>query len=111
MAHTKTGDRDRKITIEAVTKGKSTGGAPTETWTTLCTPWAKVRSLTGREYYAAIAAQVVAQEMLAFDIRFRSDVRPSTARVQYQGRIYNIRRVEEVGRKDSLVVYADTVAA
>jgi SPP1 family predicted phage head-tail adaptor len=75
------------------------------------TVWANVRPLSGREYYAALAAQIVAEETLVFEIRHRTDVRPGTARVLYESRTYNIRRVAEIGRRDGLSIFADTVEA
>jgi len=112
------GELDREIVLQAKTAGQSGSGEPTEVWAPIDTGgvpagtvWAKVRPLSGREYYAALGAQIVAEETLVFRIRFRTDVRPGTARIQYEARTYNIRRVAEVGRRDGLDIYADTVTA
>lgn len=102
---------DRLITIQFKTPGTSGSGEPTESWGGDVTEWAKVEPLTGREYYAQPAEQLVAAEMLRFTIRFRGDVRPSTARVQYQGRAYNVRRVGETERARWLQVDAETKVA
>ena len=104
---------DREITIQFLTKGTSSSGEPTEDWTTIAaaTEWAKVVPLSGREYYAQSAEQLVAIETLHFMIRFRSDVRPGTARIQYQGRTYNIRRVGETERNRWLEIDADCKVA
>ena len=111
------GRLDRRITLEFVTRGKSAGNEPTEDWTTIApvAVWAEVRPLSGREFFAATAAQIVADEMLAFTIRHRADVRPGSARIKYNAgdeeRVYNIRRVAEIGRRDGLEIFAETVSA
>ncbi len=107
------GQLDRQVTLEFKTVGQSSSGEPTEDWVTISPVpvWARVRPLSGREYYAALGAQIVAEETLVFTIRYRSDVRAGTARVLYEGRIYDIRRVAEVGRRDGLEIFADTARA
>lgn len=107
------GKLDREITLEFKTSGQSGSGEPTEDWVTIppVNVWADVRPLSGREFYAAAAAQMVADEVLVFTIRFRSDVRPGVARVQYQGRTYNLRRVAELGRQEGLELFGETVEA
>lgn len=109
------GERNREIVIEFRSQGQSGSGEPTETWGSPAPAWAKVRPLSGREYYALLAQQIVAEEMLVFNIRWRADVRPGTARVKYNAgdveRIYNVRRVAEVGGRAELDVYADTAVA
>jgi SPP1 family predicted phage head-tail adaptor len=114
----KIGAFDREIVLEGKTSGKSAGGEPTETWTPLDTGgvspgmvWSNVTGLSGREYYAAAAAQIVAEETLRFTFRWRGDVRPGTVRVQYLTRAYNIRRVVELGRRQWLQVEADSFKA
>jgi len=105
------GELDRKITLEFKTAGQSGSGEPTETWGTPTPVWARVRALSGREFYGALAAQIVAAETLHFLIRWRADVRAGTARILYDGRTYNISRVAEVERRVFLDVLADTVKA
>jgi len=105
------GKLDREITLEFKTAGQSGSGEPTEVWGQPAVVWAAVRPLSGGEYYAALGAQIVAEETLVFRIRFRTDVRPGTARIQYEARTYNIRRVAQVGRRDGLDIFADTVTA
>ena len=108
------GALDRQILLEFKTAGQSGSGEPTEAWGGAATVWAFVEPLSGREFYSLLAVQMVASEMLRFRIRFRADVRPNTARVTYPatgGRLYNIRRVAEVGRRAYLDIDADTVTA
>jgi len=109
------GELDREITLEFKTAGQSSSGEPTETWGTPATVWANVRPLSGRELYTQLGAQLVADETLVFTIRHRTDVRAGTARIKYNAgdteRIYNIRRVAELGRRAGLEIFADTVTA
>ena len=109
------GERDREIVVEFKSAGQSGSGEPTETWGSPETLWAKVRSLNGREYYSLMAQQIVAEEMLVFNLYWRADVRPGTSRIKYNAggaeRIYNVRRVEEIGRRAELNVFADTAVA
>ncbi len=102
---------DRQIVIQFATKGKTSSGAPTITWGGDVTLWANVAPLSGREYYAQPAEQLVAIETVRFTIRFRSDVRPGVARVMYQGRNYDVRRVAEPERNRWLEIDADCKAA
>lgn len=109
------GERNSEIVLEFKAKGQSGSGEPTETWGSPVTVWAKVRPLSGREAYALIAQQIVAEEMLVFNIYWRSDIRADTARIKYNAgdveRIYNVRRVEEIGRRAELNVFADSAVA
>ena len=105
------GKLDRQITLQFKTAGKSASGEPTEAWGTNTVVYARVQPLNGREYWAAVAAQIVAEEMLVFTIWFRADVRAGAAQILYQNRTYNIRRVTEIGRREFLECYADTKAA
>ena len=109
------GERDREIVVEFKSDGQSGSGEPTETFGSPETIWAQVRSLSGREAYALLAQQIVADEMLVFNIYWRPDVRPGKARIKYNAgdveRIYNVRRVVEIGRRAELDVFADTAVA
>lgn len=105
------GSLDRQITLQFKTSSVSAGGEPLDTWGGDVKVWALVEPVSGREYFAALAAQLVAEEFLSFTIRFRSDVRPGTAQVVYQGRTYNIRRVAEEGRRQYLQIFGETTTA
>jgi len=102
---------DRQITLQFATTGKSASGEPTLTYGGDVPTWARVEPVSGREYYAAPADQLVALDVLRFRIRFRDDVRPRTAQIVYQGRVYNIRSVAEVRRRRWLEVEADCKVA
>ncbi len=107
------GALDRQITLEFKTSGQTASGEPTETWGTATVIAANVRAVSGREYYAALGAQIVAEEMLVCTVRYHANlnIRPGTARVLYETRTYNIRRVVELGRRQWLEIHADTAVA
>lgn len=109
------GELDRLITLEFKTSGQSASGEPTETWGSAESVWAKVIPLSGAEFFSALAAQLVAEEMLVFHVRYRTDIRAGVTRIKYNPgdveRIYNIRRVTEVGRRVRLEIHADSKRA
>ncbi|RPH38358.1 head-tail adaptor protein [bacterium] len=92
------GKLDRQIIIEQLTQTQgSVYGEPTESWTTWHTCWANVYSGGGREFEAA--RQISAEIDTQFQIRY-VDGLISTMRINYDGRYYDIHRVQEVGRRD-----------
>jgi SPP1 family predicted phage head-tail adaptor len=92
------GKLDRRIVIEELTQGVgSTYGEPTETWTTWRECWANVYSGAGREIEAA--RQITAEIDTQFQIRWVEGLTP-TMRISYDGRYYDIHRIEEVGRRN-----------
>lgn len=105
------GRLDREVLLEFKTQGKSAHGEPTDTWGQPATVYAGVHPANGRKYYSATGAQLVAEEGLVFTIRFRADVRPSSTRLTYGGRVYIIRNVTELGRQVGLEVLGETVTA
>jgi SPP1 family predicted phage head-tail adaptor len=105
------GQLDRQITLEFKTAGKSASGEPTEAWGGAVVVFANRLPMSGREYFSAVGAQKVAEEMITYKIRFRADVRPGVARIQDGGRMYQIRHVVELGRQVGLELMAETVTA
>ena len=51
------GALDQRVTVERLQQGQDELGQPFNTWTALFTTWAAVEPLSGREYFAASAAQ------------------------------------------------------
>lgn len=95
------GDLDRKIVIQTVTESRSGSGAVTDSWSAFATVWAKVRPLSGREYLAA--AQINAEVDTEFTIRWLSGVTPKM-RISYDGNIYDIEHIAEIGRREGLKI-------
>lgn len=91
------GELDRRIRIQALTPGQnSTYGEPTEAWTDWLVTWANVTPLTGRELYDA--RQLSAEVDTRFRVRWKSGLVP-TMRILYDGKIYDIYHIAEIGRR------------
>ena len=97
----RSGQIDRRITIEQNTAGRDAAGAETESWTALADMpvWAEVRPAAGREFFDA--QQIVAEAKVVFRIRYRSDV-DHKMRVNYAGNLYDIHGIAELGRQEGL---------
>ena len=67
------GEMRERITLQTSTGfTRSIGGAPSRTWSTLATVWAKVVTSGGREFAQGGAEATEARAL--FNIRYRSDV-------------------------------------
>lgn len=98
------GKLDRTITIQELTQGVgSEYGEPTETWTTWATVWANVYCGGGREFEQA--RQITAEIDTQFQIRYITGLLP-TMRIVYDGRYYDIHRIDEVGRRNRWNIWA-----
>lgn len=94
------GELRHRVSIEQKTRGASddSGGAVSETWSTLCTVWAKLDPKAGREMITA--DQMVHRVSHVVTLRYRSGI-TAAMRVSYQGRklaILGIRELSENGR-------------
>lgn len=97
------GDLDRRITIEDVTRGQSGTGQPVETWSVFATVWASKRDLRGREYFEARADQ--AEVTTEFKIRPLTGLKREM-RIQYDGETYDIMHIAELGRREGHMILA-----
>lgn len=100
------GKLDRRITLERYTTTYNEFNEPVEAWTTLGRVWASKRDVSDRERVAA--AEVSAEISTRFQIRYSStvaDLSPKD-RLTYEGRIYNISAVKEIGRREGLEISA-----
>lgn len=93
------GQLDRRITIEQETETVSPSGGVVVTWATVATVWAAKMDVRPRERYAA--ATDLATETTTFRIRWRSGITPEM-RITYDGKVYNIEGIAEVGRRIAL---------
>lgn len=83
-----TGQLDQRVTVERlVGDDVDMYGQPIATWTPVCTVWAAVEPLTGREYLAASA--FVSEVTTRIRLRYRPGV-TVTDRVIHEGTIYGI---------------------
>ena len=79
-----------RITFQERATGQDEFGQPIDTWQDICTVWAAVEPLSGREFWAA--QQVQAEVTTRIRIRYRQGIRPEM-RVLYDGRTYDIQTV------------------
>jgi len=96
------GAADRQIVLQNFTTSNTTGEA-VKTWSDLATVWATVKYPTsplsmneGEE--SGVEKAIIPVE---FTIRWRSDV-DEKVRVYYNSQYFEVRRVNEIGRKDML---------
>jgi SPP1 family predicted phage head-tail adaptor len=93
------GQLDRKIEIQRYAPNRDeTSGEIVPGWATLYTVWASKKQQSGRE--AIRAEQLVASQTVVFTIRYK-DVQPKD-RVLFEGRYYDIKSINELGRKEGL---------
>ena len=97
------GELDRLIVIETPTEGQDDYGGRALTWVTFATVWAKVTPTRGRETVAA--DQVVAQADTVFRIYWLSGL-TTKMRVSYDGQLYDIAHLAEIGRREGLDLMA-----
>ncbi|WP_226578224.1 phage head closure protein [Acuticoccus sediminis] len=91
------GKLDRRVTLERATViGKDEFGADLLRWDQVATVWAQARPNRGAERFTA--AEVNGSAVMSFQIRYRSDVTVKD-RLVYEGRVWNIVDVREVGRR------------
>lgn len=102
------GELDRQIVIEQPNEVKGTKGELITTWLTFATLPAHFRPLRGREYFAA--GQVNAQENAAFTMRWMSGITPKM-RINFDGKIWDIRNIAEIGRREGLEISASVMQA
>ena len=93
---------DRRITIQRATLSVNAYGERSETWGTLATVWAEGQDKEGSGREAVQSDQIYSSQPVHFIIRYSSDVsaiRPSD-RVSYNGDIYQIEGIQEIGRQE-----------
>lgn len=99
----RSGNLDRRITIQRKNSIQNQYGEPIETWIDVATVWAEKRDLRGTERYAA------QQDIAEVDTRFRLWYRRGFSamdRILCEGRTYEIVQVIELGRREGLDVMA-----
>lgn len=105
------GKRDRRITLEAPTVGQGTSGGMKRQWSKVTDCWASVRNLSGNEKSAAGAGGQIAEARTEFGLLYRPGV-TAQMRVRYDGRIFNIRHVNNwMEKHQHLVLTCDTGAS
>lgn len=102
------GELDRKIIIQSLTQTRDAYGATVDVWATFAEVWARKRDIRGDEYFAA--QQVNARVDVVFLIRYLAGV-TNTMRISYNNQFWDIRSINEIGRREGLEIYAEVKRA
>lgn len=100
------GERDRRVTIQQRTAAKAGSGYPKETWTTLTTAYMRILDLSAMERFKA--SQNAAAAETQWEMGYRDDMDPeqvdvpTTRRLVYQGRTYDITSASMIGRREGI---------
>lgn len=96
----KAGQLNKRITLETLTAGRDEYGGQTEEWGTPQQVWAEIRFPSAREIFQG--DQLTAVQSAVFKIRYRAGVSAAKNRVKYNGQVYNIAAVTEIGNREGL---------
>jgi SPP1 family predicted phage head-tail adaptor len=100
------GKLNRQIVIQnATTFTRDSFGDKVSSWNNSATVWASVRTVSGSEQFQS--GQIYAGETVQFEMRYRA-LNPS-ARISYDGKIYNIKSILNVNDKDAQLRVLTTV--
>jgi len=104
MPSTGAGSRNRLIRIEELVETRTAGSREvSREWVLLDEPWAAVSGGAGSE--AVEAGQPSARAVRTFNIRYREGLTPSEQfRVVFEGQVFDITSVLEVGRRREMDV-------
>ena len=101
------GDLDRSITLQhMVVAAPDANASRAQSFTDYATVRTAKIDAGGREYFAG--QQVQAQLATRFKIRYRSDVLP-TDRISFESQSYNISHIQELGRREGLMIFATAI--
>jgi SPP1 family predicted phage head-tail adaptor len=95
------GALDRRVLLESRTDSQDSTGEVIVSWVELATVWAKKEDETigsGEEYRDS---KLTSEQRSFFTIRYRADVN-TLLRLTYDGLVYDIMTVNEVGRRKFL---------
>ena len=99
------GQLDRQVELQAKTVSQDDHGEEIETWTGIATIWAGRKDLRGKEFFAA--KQLSAEIACRWHVRYRNDITPDASRLVYEGNIYDVLAVIELGRREGLELMTD----
>ena len=95
------GEYRNYVTIQTVTTTQGSDGSSTESWATYISLWAKIKPLTGREYYSA--QQTQAELTHNIFCRYTSGIVPNM-RVLWGTRIFDIMEVVNVNERGEEII-------
>lgn len=95
--------KDKKIELLRQVHTRDEMGITKTTLESMGTVWAYFRHLSGKEVFAA--ATVNYKEEVLFQVNYRTDLTTANV-IQYNGRLYNITRIDTFeGYKQDLTLY------
>jgi SPP1 family predicted phage head-tail adaptor len=100
------GRLDRKIIFETLTETRDEFGAVSESWNTWREVWAQVMPMSAQERFLSDAKRSV--RVNKFKIRYLKGLL-STMRIRYEGLIYNITGIAELGRFEGYEITGEAV--
>ena len=102
---------DRRVRLERATPTADGFGEPIDSWATLADVWAAVTPVSDGE--RARQAEVAATVSHRFVIRWSATTGAVTPRdrLVYGGRVFDIRGVKEIGRREGVEISAEARAA
>ena len=103
------GNLDRVIVIERATTALDTFGVPRSTWSAVVTMRAQLVEANADEFIRQGVGQLTERTVL-FRTRFLDGVTVAD-RVTYDGRIYNVTGIKEIGRRNGLEIRARALGA
>jgi SPP1 family predicted phage head-tail adaptor len=90
---------DRRVTLQERSATREQDGSENVTWSTVAEVWAQIVPLRGQERYGAGAEQPERDARIR--IRWRAGI-SSGMRVLHDDRVWDIKAVLEVGRREGL---------
>lgn len=93
------GKLDRRVTIQRKQVTRDDFGGEVIAWAEVCTVWARIIPLRGSERF--VAQQEQADRDARVQMRWWPGITPAM-RVIYEGRVWDIEAVAELGRRDGL---------
>ena len=99
------GKMDRRVTLERAMKVKRNGEV-VSTWTTLATVWAEIIQQSASEFFTGYGEAETGT--VIFRIRYRPEI-TTEDRVTYDGTVYNLKEITELGRRDALELRGEAV--
>lgn len=102
------GAHDRRVVLQTKTVGRGELGGKAETWATVATLYARVVDANGSQLFQAQAIGNKVDRVVT--IRYRSGV-TADMRVLIEGVASRITWVKELGRKEGLELYCETINA
>lgn len=96
----------KKVEIQALSQSVDEIGQVIQSWKTVLSAWAEIENTGGREYYSA--KQVNSENDVVFKVRYSrkiADFLTSEVRILYNGKVYNVKHVEDTKERNLELVF------